>query len=68
MKTYTQLPICPYCGFEDYDWWDGTTLLSDGDSETVKCDRCERKYIITIGISYDFTTEKETSKELIKEE
>jgi len=27
---YNVFPICPRCGHEHEDWWDGSTLEKDG--------------------------------------
>jgi len=54
---YTHFPTCPFCGYEDIDWWDGTTLNSDGDHEVYECGNCCEKFTVRISISTDFTSE-----------
>ena len=66
LKTMTQeintewrdLPTCPGCGIQDEDWWDGTAMKSDGDTEVSECPNCHTKYRTTMSITTDFTTEK----------
>lgn len=53
----TEFPICPYCGHEDIDWWDGTTLNNDGDIEHTFCPSCGEEYQVTMHVSTRFTTE-----------
>jgi len=51
----TIIPICPYCGHEDWKW----SELDIGASWTT-CDKCKKDYEISIKVAYSFTTWKET--------
>ena len=52
----TGIPVCPWCGKQDQDWWDGTEMQHDEDEETVECGWCEKSYTTRIHIDYSFTT------------
>jgi hypothetical protein len=42
---YTIFPTCPYCGYEDEDWWEGAgAKAQDGDSWEEECGACGRAY------------------------
>lgn len=56
---HTSIPICPYCGKQDNDWWDRSDLSPDTDIQ-VTCDLCESDYIFAYQVKYTFTTYKET--------
>lgn len=43
---------CPYCGFEDYDVYDGLNF----DAETYSCPSCCKDFGITINQHTDFTS------------
>ena len=55
---WTDIPVCPWCGFRDDDWWDGTSMDKDGDTEVQRCGNCERDYEVSMSISPDFNTKK----------
>ena len=55
---WTDEPVCPHCGAQDIDWWDGTSLRDDGDFEIVECMNCGEEFRQTISVSYSFTTDK----------
>lgn len=52
----TWAPTCPHCGVVDQDWWDGTALKDDGDTEVVDCGSCGKPYETTLHVSTDFDT------------
>lgn len=54
---YTDHPKCPHCGFEDEDWWDGTSMTKDGDQEDSTCPTCGKEYKTTLYIETHFATE-----------
>ena len=52
-------PVCPYCDFEDEEWWDGKPAgQRDGDYWDVDCPDCGKSYKTKLFVSYDFETEK----------
>lgn len=55
---YTSVPVCPWCGAEDQDWWDGSGLQSDGDTEDLECGTCDKPYETTVHYEVDFCTKK----------
>lgn len=55
---YTGVPVCPWCGWKDNDWWDGSGLKDDGDTEKMECGDCEKPFETTMYISRDFCTKK----------
>ena len=56
---WTGQPVCPHCGTEDSDWWDGLREEKrDGDSWQMTCGACYKSSTVTIYVSYDFSTEK----------
>ena len=59
---WTSLPKCPHCGAEDQDWWDGLGHKHDGDDWEVDCAWCDKQYIATMHITYDFSTVKPEPK------
>lgn len=56
---YTALPMCPYCGKEDRDWWNncGDPAPHDGGFWEVSCS-CGKDYTVTLSVSRKFSTEK----------
>lgn len=55
---YTNVPVCPWCGWTDDGWWDGSGLEGDGATEKTECGDCEQPFETTMYVSYDFCTEK----------
>jgi hypothetical protein len=55
----TDAPVCPHCGANDYDWWDGIGNKDDGDSWTHNCGSCGQDYKVTMCVSVSFSTEKQ---------
>ena len=53
----TRLPRCPSCGESDMDWWDGTTMLNDGDTQITHCPFCCEEYHTTMHLDASFSTE-----------
>ncbi len=53
---WTTFPVCPHCGIENQDWWDGIGIKEDGDSWEVECDWCQKNHIVTLSVSYSFNT------------
>jgi hypothetical protein len=60
---YTSTPVCPWCGYEDHDWWDGGIDNEDGAEADQECGSCEEPYQTVLHISYDFCTEKRDIEE-----
>ena len=55
----TNHPVCPFCGHEDYDWWDGLPSSSgDGYEWSHDCPSCTKTYKATLHVSTTFTTEE----------
>ena len=55
---WKNVPVCPYCGTENHDWWDKTILRNDGDTDYCKCGSCGEEYHVTLRVSSKFATEK----------
>lgn len=55
---WTDLPVCPYCGEVEHDWWDGLPPKNDGDSWGADCGNCEGEYTTTMSVSTNFDTVK----------
>ena len=54
---WTDNPVCPHCGDEQDDWWDGLTeKKNDGDSWQTECGNCEKEFTVTMNASYSFCT------------
>lgn len=58
----SNLLICPWCGTEDPDWYDGLPPKNDGDRWTAHCHTCEKVYIVIISIESYFTTKRGTNE------
>ena len=57
----TAVPVCPNCGEEMHDWWDGLDALKrDGDDDETDCGSCEKPFKIVMHVSTTFTTRKKT--------
>ena len=54
--AYASLPTCPWCGHEDQDWWDGTSLKNDEDDEDRDCPSCGREYNVELHSVPEFTS------------
>jgi len=57
---WTSFPVCPYCGESDQDWWDGLETKNDGDEWDSECGACGQSYKISMSVSVDFCTFKES--------
>ncbi len=55
---WTDYPVCPHCGCKDEDWWDGTSMRNDGDTDEFSCGNCEADYAVTLSTSVSFKTKK----------
>lgn len=56
--SYTDNPVCPYCGAVDMDAWEinlGPGLEGDGESS---CGSCEKTFFISRMVSISYTTKK----------
>jgi hypothetical protein len=49
-------PACPYCGYEDIDWWDGHGFRNDGDEVPMTCGHCEKDYMCLFNVTTSFTS------------
>lgn len=57
---YQSVPVCPYCGQREPDWWDRTWVGEDNEFE---CGRCRRSYHVEMFVIREFTTRRsETDK------
>ena len=57
IHKWTPTPVCPKCGSEDADWWDGPMFKSDGDTDVYECD-CGCTYEAVMSISVEFNTKE----------
>lgn len=57
---YSDVPICPHCGYRLDDWWD---MSWESDNKEVSCSRCERDYEIKLLRIYEFSTKKSEVKQ-----
>lgn len=55
---FNDLPKCPHCDYDQEDWWDGSHLSHDDDTEQQGCQSCGEDFKITMHVSYSFSTEK----------
>lgn len=60
---YEEFPKCPHCDFLNEEWWDGTTLKSNDDTEKRSCISCGEEYEVTMHVSYRFSTDFVKEKE-----
>lgn len=52
------VPVCPYCGTRDEEWWDGG-CYHDGEGVVVaSCSRCDADYSVSYKTSINFTSER----------
>lgn len=56
--------ICPWCG-EIYEIEDNYDLYQDGEHE-VECGACDRKFIVTVNVSYSYDTSRVAESEAKK--
>lgn len=53
----TTFPVCPHCGSDDQDWWDGLTIqVNDGTKWTAHCSDCGGDYEVSACVDVTFTT------------
>lgn len=51
-------PKCPYCGYDDRDFeTDNREVQYDGDETSHDCPKCDKKYHVTLSVSFSYTTE-----------
>jgi hypothetical protein len=56
---WTDEPVCPYCGGEDQDWWDGLGIeVEDGTEWEATCGYCGEQYKVQACITTTFSTER----------
>lgn len=54
---FTQFPVCPKCGSEDQDWWDGLTFNThDGTEWKYDCGNCNEEVTATCYVETTFST------------
>jgi hypothetical protein len=68
-ENYKQeIPRCPYCGFEDQDYWEWAYCLPENydtmaeNWEEVDCESCEATYDVAHHIEHAWTTKKKEEK------
>lgn len=44
-------PVCPYCGHEDDEWWDGWNPTHEEAFRT--CEECDRMFVATMITKFD---------------
>jgi hypothetical protein len=57
---YQSLPTCPFCGYKYEEWWDACSsqhFQHDGDETEFDCPECEKAYVCTLSVTYEFSTE-----------
>ena len=54
--SFSSNPKCPWCDHEEKDWQELISCSHDGDTEEVECSSCDKKYEISMHISYDFSS------------
>ncbi len=60
---WQEFPVCPHCGFEDQDWWDGLAgSAGDGDCWPSCCGACGQDYLVTMCVSTEFCTKPEVER------
>jgi len=49
-------PTCPKCGIADPEWWDGSPMKGDGDTEEIECsdEDCGHKYYVAMCVDVTF--------------
>ncbi|OGS99810.1 MAG: hypothetical protein A3K04_02380 [Gallionellales bacterium RBG_16_56_9] len=53
---WTEFPVCPHCGTQDHDWWDGLPQKNDGDNWDATCMSCGSDYSVVMSVSVHFST------------
>lgn len=54
---YQHVPVCPHCGSEHHDWWDGVPQSADdGSTWEVECESCEKPFKIEMHKNINFST------------
>ena len=53
-RSRTQLPVCPYCGYADREWWDAGEWGHNERSHS--CPKCEKEYKAYMEPNPEFTT------------
>jgi hypothetical protein len=61
-NVWDSLPVCPFCGHEDHDWWDGLGEKHDGDEWEVCCPNCDQTYTTALYVDYSFLSKAEENK------
>jgi transcription elongation factor Elf1 len=54
-RSYTQSPVCPYCGDVDDSAWE--LDFGNGSDMVTNCGNCGEDYVITREIEITYTTE-----------
>jgi hypothetical protein len=52
----TDVPVCPHCGEEDHDWWDGLEPKNDSDEWECECHSCGKTYIVSMCVTTTFSS------------
>ncbi len=50
--------VCPYCGKEEYDLWELTRTMSDGDESKTFCNTCGEEFSFEISVDVTYTSWK----------
>lgn len=53
----TELPVCPHCGHE-WSSDEEADFCSMDVEEEVTCEECDKVYVISVFVSYRYTTRK----------
>jgi hypothetical protein len=56
--AWVDFPTCPWCGYEDQDWWEDPELQNDGDTTLIECGQCGEQYRTTLSVETRFDSEK----------
>jgi hypothetical protein len=56
----SKLPVCPWCGKVDNDWWDADALHNDEDTAIFTCENenCEKEYEVHMHVELKFSSRK----------
>lgn len=63
----TENVVCPHCGYEDADWFEGYDI-TDGSVENHECGDCGKPFILSVDVTVQFTTEKTSFKQILLED
>ncbi len=60
---YTAEIVCPHCGYKYGDSWE----YNNDDGNKIECECCDKKFILSVNFSVDYSTSKIDCEEEKKE-